>query len=92
MSMNLCIEVDGKRLDLFQTPTFITNMCLAPNKNGKISNSRAINAYIEYVRSTSSGVFESTKDVKEAKRKANDHIAEVQNAVNAAKKVEVFAV
>ena len=91
MSMNLCIEVDGKSLDLFQTPTFITNMCLAPNNSGKVSNSRAINAYFEYVKSYATGVYESTREAKEEQERVNVHIAEVQNAVNAAKKVEVFA-
>ena len=28
MSMNLCIECDGKMLGLYQTPTFITTMCM----------------------------------------------------------------
>ena len=91
MSMNLHIEVDGKSLDLFQTPTFITNMCLAPNKDGKISKSRAINAYFEYVKSYANGVYDSAREAREERESLNEHIAEVQNAVNAAKKVEVFA-
>ena len=92
MSMNLYIEVDGAKVELYPTPTYITLMCLAPNNKGKISNSRAINAYLEYVRGTLNGLFDSAKEAEEARQKVNDHIAEVLAAVDAAKKVRVFAV
>ena len=91
MSMNLHIEVDGEELEIYQTPTYITKMCLAPNKHGKVSKSRAINAYLEYVRSKANGVYETAEEAKEEKQKVNDHIDEVMSALAGAEKIEVCA-
>ena len=91
MSLNLYIEVDGNELEIYQTPTYITKMCLAPNKQGKVSKTRAINAYIEYVRSKANGVYETAEEAKDARQKVNDHIDEVMSALAGAEKIEVCA-
>ena len=91
MSMNLHIEVDGVELELYQTPTYITKMCLAPNRDGKVSKSRAVNTYLEYVNSTANGVHETAEEAKEERERVNKHITKVLTAVTTAKKVEVYA-
>ena len=90
MSMNFCIEVDGSDLELIQTPTFVTKMCLATNRKGRVSKHRAVNAYAEYVRGLASGTYKSAKEAREHRESINEHIAYVQSAVKNAKKFEVY--
>jgi hypothetical protein len=92
MSLNLYIEVDGEELEVYQTPTSITKMCLAPDRKGRISKHRAVNAYFEYVRGLSDGVYESAEDIKEHRQTLEDHIAEVQAAIKNCEKFEVYVV
>lgn len=92
MNLNLYIKVDGVKLELCPTPTYITLMCLAPNYKGKVSTSRAINAYLAYVKGTLNRLFESAEEAEEARRKVNEHIEAVLSAIDVAKKVRVFAV
>lgn len=58
MSMNLCLTVDGKDIDLWQTPTYVTNMCLMTSKGVKRTVSgkkaeRALQAYFEWCKDVS---------------------------------------
>ena len=80
MSMNLHLKINGKEIDLFQTPTHITYMCTMTNSGvpafkltGKKAH-RAIYCYTEYVSS-----FSST-----------DHIHHILAMMETAKKIEVY--
>ena len=55
MSMNLCLTVDGKTVELWQTPTYITDMCMMTSKGVKSVMSgkqamRALRIYFEWCK------------------------------------------
>ena len=86
MSMNLHVSFDGHPFSLWQTPTFITNMCLYSDDEiqwevkGKPAI-RAINMYIEWVKHQLNGVWDSTEDYEEQKEFVNDHIKSLQDNI-----------
>ena len=94
MSMNLYIKVDGNTLSVYQTPTYITNMCLATDQKGRISKHRAVNAYCEYVRGKGSDTkfYKTAEEIEEHRQHLDEHIAEVQAAIKNCKKFEVYTV
>lgn len=65
MSMNLYFKANGHKIDLFQTPTHITYMCLMGTDGPKVkvtgaAAKRAMYCYIEYLKGTLNGVVKAT--------------------------------
>lgn len=95
MSMNLTLEVDGRDIELWQTPTYITHMCLM-DSDGKYSTKttpiearRAIWCYITWVESTTNGVWESSEALQEARDLVNSHRKEILLELKSFKTIEV---
>ena len=96
MSMNLYITVDGRELELYQTPSHITNMCMM-GTDGEVKSEvkgkkaqRAIACYLEYVNSMKSGAFKSQEDYEMAARCVNEHVGAVTNWTKGPSKVVVY--
>lgn len=74
MSMNLCTD----KLELWQTPTWITHMCLYTiNEEGKqvIDNWRATRfRYAEWVKKSLNGVWDDDADRKQQAALVKDHL------------------
>jgi hypothetical protein len=89
--MNLHIEFDGVDQEVYQTPTYITYMCLmgASGINSEVTSNkaiRAVNCYLEYVRGMSFG-----QEIKAYQQGKYAHIKAVTEALNKAKSVVVYA-
>ncbi len=77
MSMNLYVETeDGKEINLWQTPTWVTDMCLINHKQKyrKWKDTRYL--YLEWVKSHTQGRWDSTEE-------ADDMRSRVQGQINA---------
>jgi len=88
MSINLHMEVKRIKIDLWQTPTFITYMCLV-NDKGKVRGAvkgkearRSLYIYLEWVRSHASGMFKSSEDANDARLTVNEHLEELLKYVD----------
>lgn len=95
MSMNLYIEFDNQKIDVYQTPTHITYMCLMTDIGRKFEMKgkeakRAVNCYIEYVGSLKNGMYHSEEEMKEYCDPINNHIRTVQLLLQSAKKIRVY--
>lgn len=84
MSMNLsCSEVE-----LWQTPTHITHMCLMEASGTvafEVKGKRAVRAlymYMEWVRSHCDGVWSDEQLYKQRVESVNKHIAQVLNILD----------
>ena len=98
MSMNLYIRVDGKDLNVYQTPTHITYMCLV-DSNGKIKPEvygkkalRAIHTYLLWVDQKSDGVYEDAAHAKSAKNYVEEHKKYILDSISSFKKLEVYTI
>jgi len=96
MSMNLHLKVDDQEIDLWQTPTSITHMCLV-NHNFEIQFEvegeaalRAIAIYTTWVRSTLNGIWDDEEDLRTHQVFVSDHISDIKNAVTKGHKVNVY--
>ena len=95
MSMNLHLKVDGSNIDLWQTPTYITNMCLVSSKGveNEVAGKKAIramNAYLEWVKQTVSGTYNSLEEANEYREVVNEHEKEILDVLNTAKTIRVY--
>jgi hypothetical protein len=93
--MNLTLEVNGRDVELWQTPTYITYMCLM-DANGKYSTKtelleakRAVHCYLTWINSTTNGVWDSSQEHEEARATVNRHVKEVLQELESAKTIEV---
>lgn len=93
--MNLTLKVDGRDIELWQTPTYITYMCLM-DSDGKYSTKtnpeeakRAIQLYLTWVDSTTNGVWESSEALNEAHEYLNYHKKEILKELKSFKTIEV---
>ncbi len=95
MSMNLHIKVNGKDLELFQTPTQITEMCMCTEDgvvfelNGKKAK-RAIECYVAYVKGSLNGAYKSLEDVSDAQTLVKKHINYIRESIAVGKKISVY--
>lgn len=99
MSMNLHIEVDKKALEVYQTPTFVTEMCMVSN-NGKIEFEKkgikaihAIHIYLQWVNSLSNGTYSSSELATEARNRVVYHINYIKKSIEGIdpKKITVWS-
>ena len=96
MSMNLYIKVDGECLNVYQTPTHITYMCLVNSKNEikpSITGKKALRvvyAYLYWVDSTSDGIYETIEDAQCQRSVVRKHREYILGALLEHKKLEVY--
>lgn len=95
MSINLRIKFDGVAQELYQTPSYITKMCLM-KKNGNYGTltdhqaKRAIYCYFEYCRSLNDGAWEDQSEHLSQIAQIFDHIQVLTERMNQATKIEVY--
>jgi hypothetical protein len=83
MSMNLECRVNRKPISLWQTPTWITYMCLA-TKDGiqseltGASARRAMYCYIEYIKGRLNGVWTSNEDYEAVAVDVREEVARIR--------------
>jgi hypothetical protein len=85
MSMNLNLRVDGVNVDLWQTPTYITYMCLMTSKGqkAKLEGKKAVRAIFMY--------FEWCKSIQGGSMNTKNHMRDVLRAINASTgSIEVY--
>lgn len=82
MSMNLHLSEgeDGKEVYLWQTPTFITEMCLSYDSTGQPDGGMTgvMRRYQIWVRSQTNGVWNSTEELEGMRARVRAHIEEIQ--------------
>ena len=78
MSMNLHLSEgeDGKEVCLWQTPTFITEMCLSYDSTGQPDGGMAgvLRRYVIWVRSHTNGVFQTKEHLAAMRERVDDHL------------------
>ena len=97
MSMNLHIVIDGNEIAVYQTPSYITYMCMVDSDgyrrtklHGKKAK-RAAHCYLEYVTNMLNGVYSDDDEYEMARRAAvAEHIHEISRLITNANKIEVF--
>ncbi len=98
MSMNLCIKVDGEKLSVFQTPSYITYMCLV-DSDGRIKEQlkgkkamRAVYAYLLWIESRHNRVYETSEAAMQTREEVGEYRASILKAVQNYKKLEVYSI
>ncbi len=95
MSMNLYVEVDGQKLDLWQTPTQITTMCLA-TKDGvayELKGSkakRALHCYRAWVQGSLYGSYKTMGECNEKGRVIEAHLKTIDEVIATGKKFKAY--
>jgi len=91
MSMNLHCN----RIELQQTPTHITYMCMV-QPNGKVSPAvtgqkakHALQIYIRWIRGKTDGVFNNTKDFEYIKKWVDEEIENIEKLLKSRSKKEL---
>lgn len=84
MSMNLCLQEgeDGPNVDLWQTPTFITYMCLSYDlETGEPDGGHkaVLKRYIMWLESLTDGVWKDREELEWQMERIKDHIATVRS-------------
>jgi len=87
MSMNLTLtdKDTGLDIDLWQTPTFITWMCLSYNLETKEpdgGHDGVRRRYEEWVKSHTTGKWDSSEDLEYMTERINDHLSTIQKVKN----------
>jgi hypothetical protein len=96
MSLNLYIEFDNQNIEIYQTPTYITCMCLMTDIGTKSEMTgkqakRAVNCYLQYVQSLiTSTVYLDHHSFTEYCRPINKHLKEIRLRLQSAKKIRVY--
>lgn len=94
MSMNLHAKTCSGTIDLWQTPTYITRMCLmsASGQKNRVKGKRATRAlrcYIEYCRGTLDGSWSSSVDLQLRIESFREHKKFIDTIINE-KSLEVY--
>lgn len=85
MSMNLTLHdgEDGPNIELWQTPTWITWMCLSYNPETKEpdgGHEGVRRRYNEWVRSLLNGVWKDTEEFEYERERVEEHLKLVNSA------------
>jgi hypothetical protein len=97
MSVNLNLTVDNKPVDLWQTPTEVTYMCLITDNgefNWELTGNKAraaIARYIAWARSRSDGVYKNRKDADDKRRLVKEHTDRIEATISKARQIKVYA-
>jgi hypothetical protein len=82
MSKNLHLSegVEGREVNLWQTPTLITDMCLSYDKNGQPDGGMegVMRRYEIWVRSQTDGVWKSKADLDAMRERINAHLEQIR--------------
>ena len=98
MSMNLNLTVDGEHVNLFQTPTYVTNMCLVDSK-GKVHSGvkgveakRAIHIYLRWVKDElfNGRCYSSQEDLDEDEQSLSEHVDLILGGIKNGKVIVVY--
>jgi len=95
MSMNLNARVDGRDVELWQTPTQITNM-ICVNSEGMIGTltgkeaKRALHSYRAWVSGSMNGAWE-TEEYNRRRAVVDEHIEYINNILKG-RKFEVWEI
>ncbi len=73
--MNLHVETkDGKEIDLWQTPTWVTDMCLINHKQESRKWKDTRHLYLEWVKSRTQGVWDSIEEAEDMRERVQEQI------------------
>lgn len=77
MSINLHLEDESAKesFDLWQTPTYITRMCLWPENSPTVD---ILERYILWVSSQSQGIWTSKEDLDDMLLRIREHVGELR--------------
>lgn len=96
MSMNLNCTAGGECIELWQTPSRITYMCVVQNDGsvpyrlvGKKAK-HALYIYMQWVKYSTNGVWKSDVELKEAQDNVKEHLAYLQDGISRSKRIEVY--
>lgn len=79
--MNLHAEDEsGRELNLWQTPTWVSYMCLLNHKNERRKWKDTRHIYLEWVKSNSQGSFASIEESDEIGERVKSQVKEVMDA------------
>ena len=93
--MNLNAKVDGESINLWQTPTQITNM-ICVNHEGEIVEltgkeaKRALQSYCKWVDGSLNGKLWNIEELKEHREIHDEHIEYIQNLIKTGKRFRVW--
>lgn len=96
MSMNLQASVDGDSIFLYQTPSYITFMCLLDTDNevkNELSGKKAIHAlhlYMQWVQFLADGVFRTREQAVDAKNNISAHIEKITGLLETTRTIKVW--
>ena len=84
MSMNLTVECGGAYLDLWQTPTYITYMCVmnSAGQTGTLTGDdaiRALHMYLTWVKNSLNGVWNDKQAYQDTIERVQDEVDNVKN-------------
>lgn len=93
MGTNLYIDVDGRELEIWRTPTWVTYMCLIDHdgyraRTGKSAIS-AMLRYREYIRGRLDGVWHP-EDLKEMRQYVHEQVRIINEAISTGKKFKAY--
>lgn len=96
MSNNLHCELGGMEINLLQTPSQITNMCMV-QINGNIQSTlsgdkakHALQIYCQWVLGKSNGVYKNKEEADWARKMANEEVDKIQDLFKSKKTLEVY--
>ena len=96
MNINLHVKFDGVETELFQTPTFISHMCMVQS-NGEIKYRvtgddalRALQSYLQWVKSKQNGVYNNGEVLAERKAMVNMEVRKIIELIRKSNKIEVY--
>ena len=83
MSINLNISSNLGKLDIYQTPTYVSYMCVVDGKGDLKSRQgkkalRSIQIYLQWVESIKNETFANEEDAKARRDSVNEHINTVK--------------
>lgn len=85
MSMNLNAKTNADKISLWQTPTTISYIILPPTMYSEVSGQQAIEAlirYIEWVKGTANGTWDSTTELQSHTKRIKEHIKYITPYLN----------
>jgi len=84
MSMNLNASTKSGAINLWQTPTQISYTIL-PSAIGEVKGVKAREAivrYMEWVKYSTNGAWESVEELQDAKQRVSEHLEYVRGFIN----------
>ena len=83
----MSINLNAKEVKLWQTPTWVTNVCYS-NKDGGWEG--ILYRYEEWVKSRLQGEWENNQELNDMEAVVNDHLAKVHAAAKKHKKLTFY--